>query len=229
MKQAILRHYWMREIGFETVALWRYYLSTHLQEVMPWYADLHNKLDEMASIFITEKSKETDSLEYGHNIRKSGTDTTTLGQQDVTTGSNKLDEKTTDTGTVTNTGSNGTTGQNLVSDTPQNGLEDVINGRYLSQAGVTSENQTTSDTEQRDLGASRNSTNNISNQMQRTATSSLEHGLTDTHGGTDLHTILREGFTGDKVDILKRYNELHLNIMESIIRDCGKYWMGILG
>ena len=229
VKKAILKHYWMREIGFETVGMWKYYLGTHLQEIMPWYVDLHNRLEDMANIFITETSKMTDSLDYGHNIKKSGTDTTTISQEDTTDGSNNLTENGTDTGTVNNTGTDDVSGQNLVSDTPQNGLTDVIQGKYLSNAGVNSETRSMDNTETRNLKATRSSINDILSHLQRTGSTSLQHGMTDTHGGTDVHTILKEGFSGDKVAIMSQYVQAHLNIMQMIIKDCAKYWMGILG
>ena len=37
----ILRHYYTREIGFETVGLWRLKLQTKLNEIMPYYNQLY--------------------------------------------------------------------------------------------------------------------------------------------------------------------------------------------
>ena len=48
LETKILRHYYTREIGFETVGLWKHYLKTKLNEIMPKY----NKLYE-ASIVST--------------------------------------------------------------------------------------------------------------------------------------------------------------------------------
>lgn len=39
--QKILMHYYQREIGFETVGLWKYYLNTKLKEIMPYYNQLY--------------------------------------------------------------------------------------------------------------------------------------------------------------------------------------------
>lgn len=38
----ILKHYYTREIGFETVALWKFKLDTKLNEIMPYYNKLYN-------------------------------------------------------------------------------------------------------------------------------------------------------------------------------------------
>ena len=37
----ILEHYYTREIGFETVGLWKFKLQTKLREIMPYYNQLY--------------------------------------------------------------------------------------------------------------------------------------------------------------------------------------------
>lgn len=193
IKEAILKHYWMREIGAETVALWRHYLETKLQETMPWFVDLHTQLDNMANIFINNVTNSSESLKYGHEIQKSGTDTTT------------------DSGTVTTDGANTTNSQVLTSDTPQNGLTDVIAGNYLSQANVGKDIM------------------DVTNEETRNLSHAVQYGMKDTHGGTDLRTVLNQGFTGDKVKMLADYRAAHINIMQDIIKSVACCWMGIYG
>ena len=41
LEQKILRHYYTREIGFETVGLWRLKLQTAMCEIMPYYNELY--------------------------------------------------------------------------------------------------------------------------------------------------------------------------------------------
>lgn len=45
LEEKIINHYLFREIGLETVALWQYFMSTKLNEIMPYY----NKLYESSS------------------------------------------------------------------------------------------------------------------------------------------------------------------------------------
>ena len=40
LEELILQHYYMREIGFETVGQWKLQLRTKLREIMPYYVDL---------------------------------------------------------------------------------------------------------------------------------------------------------------------------------------------
>lgn len=245
IKQAILRHYYMREIGAETYALWQFYLSTKLNEIMPWYVDLHNRLDKMADIFISQVGTDTETIQYGHVIQKSGTDTTTINDTTDDTGTidrtntdtGTIDRDGTDTGTVANSGTNDRSGQSLYSDTPQNGLSSVIQGQYLTNATVDSDTTNIDNTETRNLANSMKEERDLAQafkevralQNTREVTNSLQHGMKDSHSGNDVKTLERTGFSGDKVDVLQRYRDLHLNIMREIIEAVGTCWLGVIG
>ena len=45
----ILKHYYLREIGSETVGVWKLWMNTKLEEIMPYY----NQLYESAKIELT--------------------------------------------------------------------------------------------------------------------------------------------------------------------------------
>lgn len=235
----------MREIGAETVALWRFFLSTKLLEIMPWYVDLHGRLDRMADIFISQFGTDTETMEYGHEIQKSGTDTTTVNDEMSDTGTidrtnsdtGTVDKNGTDTGTLTNSGTNDRSGQSLYSDTPQNGLDSVIQGKYLTNATVDSDTTNVVNTETRNLTNSLKEKRDLAQAFKeiralkndRSVTNLLHHGMKDSHSGNDIKTLERTGFSGDKVDVLKRYRDLHLNIMKEIIEAVGTCWMGVIG
>lgn len=111
----ILRHYYMREIGFETVGLWEYNLNTRLAEVMPYY----NQLYESAKLKF-EPLIDTD-----------------------------IERKTDDSSnTTTSTTSNN---KNRFSDTPQGGLQDIENNRYLTTAEI-NDNKGNSDSNYKGTG-----------------------------------------------------------------------------
>lgn len=45
----IIKHYYTREIGFETVGLWKFKLETKLNEIMPYYNNIYNmKISEIS-------------------------------------------------------------------------------------------------------------------------------------------------------------------------------------
>ena len=106
----ILKHFYTREIGFETVGLWKLKLNTKLNEIMPYYNQLYK----------------SELLEFNP-----------LYDVDVTR--KHIGSGSTNSETNSN-GSNSGTNWNLYSDTPQgdvNGLED---GNYLTNATKDSSN-----------------------------------------------------------------------------------------
>lgn len=100
LEKKILRHYYTREIGEETVGLWKLRLQDRLTLIMPKY----NQLYESAQLEFNPF--------YDVEYRRYGTNSGE-GQS-----------------------SGDTTTQNMHSDTPQNGLESVLAGEYLTDADV---------------------------------------------------------------------------------------------
>lgn len=215
----------MREIGAETVSLWRYFLSTRLQEIMPWYVDMYDRVTNMADIFLNQYEDSTDTLEHGHQIQKSGTDTRTVNNTTKDTGTRNV--TTSDTGTINNSGTNDTHDEDLYSDTPQNGLNAVKAGNYLSSADIKDTNVTADNLETRNLAGSNKELRDL--QVALNGTDAMQYGMKDSHSGNDVRTILKNGFSGDKVDVLERYRQMHFNVMQEIIKAVGDCWMGVIG
>ena len=102
LEEKILRHYYTREIGEETVGLWKLRLEDRLNLVMPKYNQLY------------ESAKLEFNPFYDVDYTRQGTNS----------------------GEGTSSGTTNSTGNNMHSDTPQNGLESVLNGEYLTAADV---------------------------------------------------------------------------------------------
>lgn len=112
----ILRHYYTREIGAETVGLWKLWLNQKMNEIMPYYNKLYEtELLEFNPLY---------NVDYTIDRDVTGTKNDT-GEHTVTT-EGHLD------GETTNTESN--TAWNLYSDTPQGGVTGVENMTYLTNA-----------------------------------------------------------------------------------------------
>lgn len=108
LQEKIIRHYWTREIGQETVGAFRLRLQVKMSEIMPYY----NKLYEaMASDF--DLMGDT-NYQRVHNE----------------TGNNKTD------GTHTSQNSGGVTSTGRYLDTPQGNIE-VLDDGYLTNASKT--------------------------------------------------------------------------------------------
>lgn len=114
----ILKHYYTREIGAETVGLWKLWLDTKLNEIMPYY----NQLYKSAVI-------EFDPM---HDIDL--TTTHTKDNDGVTNVTDKTKTNSTGSGTQHTESDGSNTQRDLYSDTPQGGLQNVDNETYLTNA-----------------------------------------------------------------------------------------------
>ena len=110
LEEKILRHYYTREIGEETVGLWKLRLEDRLNLIMPKY----NQLYESARLEFNPF--------YDVDYTRQGTNS----------------------GEGTSSGTASSTGNNMHSDTPQNGLESVLSGEYLTDADVSNRESSSS-------------------------------------------------------------------------------------
>lgn len=104
----ILRHYFMREIGFETIGEFKYYLSRKLNEIMPYYNQLYRsellEFNPLHDVDLwTDHKRDIDGRTTGDTQRlASETDNRNLTRSvdDVYGGERLTDNTTTDNGTV---------------------------------------------------------------------------------------------------------------------------------
>lgn len=116
----ILMHYYTREIGFETVGLWKLKLETLMNEIMPYYNKLYESVNfEFNPLVDADYTKEHEGSNQGES---SGSDahTGTVG----------------DSGSVSDTN----TRWDVYSDTPQGALTNVANETYLTDARKITDN-----------------------------------------------------------------------------------------
>ena len=134
----ILRHYYTREIGLETYALWRLKLNTKMREIMPYFNMMYKVATQdynpLYDVDLTRTRKGT--------VEQAGTESESSNTRTSTTGDNSsssIGSDRTDT-----TGSSSGQQINKVSDTPQGGLTGLMNDTYMSGASVA--NNSSSDT-----------------------------------------------------------------------------------
>ena len=113
----ILKHYYTREIGFESVGLWLLKLETKLNEVMPYFNKLYN----------------SELLEFNpfYDVDVKTTSKRTTNTNSIT----KAEDKT--------NVDNDSVDRVLYSDTPQGSLKNVENEAYLTNATKTLSEATT--------------------------------------------------------------------------------------
>lgn len=189
LETKILRHYYTREIGLETVGLWKLKLNTKLNEIMPFYNQLYkSELIEFNPLYDVELTRE-------RKIEGSGTKDTENGESrngenhsnTSQTNTNNVTENGEDKGTVTGT-ADGTqnqntsgSGTNMYSDTPQGSITDLQAGKYLTNATVDSAANTFA-------GASHDSTSQKSenNRNNETQTDGSTDGSNDSEYSSNM-------------------------------------------
>lgn len=92
LEKKILKHYYTREIGLETVGLWKLFLDTKLNEIMPYYNQLYKSelisFNPMYDVDLTRDHQ----LKRLEDIKETGTqasDTSRNGTSDTTNTQNR--------------------------------------------------------------------------------------------------------------------------------------------
>lgn len=150
LETKILRHYYTREIGLETVGLWKLKLNTKLNEIMPFYNQLYkSELIEFNPLYDVELTRErkiegTGTKDTENSENRNGENRAETSQSN----NNKVTENGSDNGTLNST-ADGTQNQNtsgsgtkMYSDTPQGAITDLQAGKYLTNATVDSATNT---------------------------------------------------------------------------------------
>lgn len=226
LEKKILKHFYTREIGEETVGLWKLRLDTKLNEIMPYYNKLYNsELLDFNPLYTANmsRSKKTDydsNRNENENIDDtSSSNRTTTGK---TTNSGEVDSSNSGSSTANGSGTAVNKTTDLYSETPQGSLVGVEDETYLTNARKTSDNGTTSSTA--------NNTNSSTGKVESTETgsSSGTDNSTGTYGRkrenkdalTSTENYLENvvGFDGTSAsDLLMKYRETFINIDMMII------------
>lgn len=168
LETKILKHYYTREIGLETVGLWKLKLDTKLNEIMPFYNQLYkSELIEFNPMYDVDLTRDH-TLNRSEQTEQTGTETadaTKNGTVDTTTSGTKTgtsrenidvsenqeteqnsksdtDIKNTTGSTSEETATGTKTHYDKYSDTPQGSLQNVQNDTYLTNARMVNDNDT---------------------------------------------------------------------------------------
>lgn len=135
LNNKILNHFYENEIGFETPALFRHYLNTTLNEIMPYYNTLYlkqkaliDKLEDNVNITEDFKGTSTSNTNSNSNSQSTGANSSKNLFQDTPQG--ELDTTTLENQTyATNVTFNNNNSSNSINDssnTSGNGTNDYI-------------------------------------------------------------------------------------------------------
>lgn len=129
----ILKHYYTREIGLETVGLWKLKLDTLMNEIMPYYNERYKTtVYEFNPLYDVNYSRSFLENQGGEN------ESNRIGNRDES-GSGS-DRKTGTVGVVDSSTVVGTDKERF-SDTPQGGIVGLENDNYLTSATLNNSNR----------------------------------------------------------------------------------------
>ena len=219
----ILRHYYTREIGFETVGLWKLKLETKLNEVMPFFNQLYqSELIKFNPLYDTDlqttnagnKDSETSKQENrsGNNNTDGSTGTISSGKT--------VDDSSAERSNVNSTNDNGLR-YDLYSDTPQGGLTGVDSETYLTNARKITDDKTTNGTaldNEKSSGETQTDANSFTQNSTKNNYDEATVGL-DKFTSTEnylIHVIGKQGGSSFS-KMLQEFRETFLNIDVEVI------------
>lgn len=179
-----LKHYMFRRINFDTVESFRIHLDIKLNSIMPKYLlmlDGFSKLNFLGNVETHTRSE---------NI---------IGRDSTSRTDNS-------TNNLSNTTSDSTTSKTKFSDTPQNLINDVDDGAYVSEY------------------------TDVSNTGSATSTSNGSSSLTSSNI-TDKTNSTSETITitkADEIEEYKKYLEVCNSIYEMIFKECDSLFYGVI-
>lgn len=198
-EQNFLRHFYMREIGLETIEYFMLRLEDKLNTIMPYYNKLLLANAKEYDPFYTEVIDETINRE--RNGKSNGTDNTETSGNSTTKG------------TTTNTTESSADDNNQQSDLPQGSLSNFNDNSYMSSAGKghTESNSTVNGTDE-STGTNKGTSNTT---------------RTETTEGNEKETRKANNIRGNQSEMLRVYYEAQRNIIDNIYSDCEDLFMGL--
>ena len=199
--QKILKHYYLREIGSETVGIWKLWLNTRLEEIMPFYNQLYKSaLIEFNPLYDVD-------LKRTHNRKIDSSKQDTGTSQSVSSGEINA--------SGTSSGSSNNTKKDLYSDTPQGAITGLENENYLTNARKVTDTGSTSN-ENSSTGTNKTTVND---DTSNTGTAnSLEDYVENVSGkqGSESYSSM-----------LLKFRETFLNIDMQVIEEFSDLFMGL--
>lgn len=238
----ILKHYYTREIGLETVGLWMLHMNRKLEEIMPYYNQMYESellefnplytmdLHKSRSIMGTEAANESgaeagtknNTVNTTESDRQGGTTATSSSGTAQSSGSG-TNNKTTEVDGTTNVDralDKENTHKDAYSDTPQGSLNNVDTNAYLTNyRRITDDGD---DREDIDTVVNEDTTESGSDSYTESGTTSNTETIT--HGKTDSKTIAEQAALTTNKTTQKATNlSTTENYVESVYGNNGSY------
>jgi hypothetical protein len=224
LETKILKHYFNKEIGMETVGLWKLYLEERMNLIMPYYNQLYEtatkNYDYMSDVNSSETytanktNKETADFTLTGNLTGSTTD---IGKDTINSTSKTTDNGSRDSDTTINN-------KNLESDLPQANYANLDYGTNLVESEQTEALHDTTNNVSNFVADSTTDRNNTTNASQDTSqtTKNIVDGNAD-----ETYTRTRKGAFGGKslTELMMEYRQSIINIDNMIINELSDLFM----
>lgn len=235
LETKILKHFYTREIGLETVGLWKLKLDTKLNEIMPYFNQLYKSqlygFNPFYDVDLTRK----------HRIDGSGTKDTDTATNTQTEHNITVDES--GNSTVTGSGSSNSESANTrantktdtfserYSDTPQGALTDLRADKYLTNATLRDDNVNDNTNES---GTDKTSTNTNAENTENKNTETNGNNRTNVNGNVSstltntedyLETVQGKNGGNSYSKLLVEYRETFLNIDMMVMNELEDLFM----
>lgn len=207
--QKILKHYYLREIGSETVGIWKLWMNTRLEEIMPFYNQLYKSaLIEFNPLYDVDL-KRTHNRKVDSSKQDDGTSKVVSDGVSSESG----------TGSGSESGSSNSTKKDLYSDTPQGAITGLENENYLTNARKVTDSGSTSGNRSSEFSNSGTNKTTVNGETSNTGTAnSLEDYVENVSGkqGTESYSSM-----------LLKFRETFLNIDMQVIEEFSDLFMGL--
>ena len=199
--QKILKHYYLREIGSETVGIWKLWMNTRLEEIMPFYNQLYKSaLIEFNPLYDVD-------LKRTHNRKIDSSTQDTGTSQSVSSGEINVSE--------TSSGSSNNTKKDLYSDTPQGAITGLENENYLTNARKVTDTGSTSN-ENSSTGTNKTTVNDdTSNTGTANSLEDYVENVSGKQGGENYSSMLlkfRETFLNIDMQVIENFSDLFMGL-----------------
>lgn len=237
LETKILRHFYTREIGFETFGLWQIKLETKLNEIMPYYNQLYkSELLEFNPFYDVELGTTNNkNLTQNEKRTENATDTfeseTNSKTTTETTDSQNITDKT--TGNENNSYDKNNTEKNAYSDTPQTQITNVDNYTYLTNYRNVSNVGTDTETKNNTVDYTRTNTNDINTDVTgNITTNSTNMNNVDEQKGLQstedyIEKVSGKRGTASYSQMLQEFRQTFLNIDMEVIESLDELFMQI--
>nr|DAD85022.1 MAG TPA: Lower collar protein [Podoviridae sp. ctV3c15] len=222
LETKILKHFYTREIGLETVGLWKLKLDTKLNEIMPYFNQLYK-----SQLYAFNPFYDVD-LTRKHRIDGSGTkdtDTTnnTKAEHRITVdengstssnGSGSSDSESANTNVSVNTDAF----SERYSDTPQGALTDLKADKYLTNATLRDDNKNANEnntgTDKTSTKSDVENTENKNTETNGNNSTTVNGNISSTLTNTEdyLETVQGKNGGSSYSKLLMEYRETFINI-----------------